>query len=153
VLVVLISFRPAVVPTKVSEKAEVKTQQVPEVKTPESDLVSGDVTGTEIEGTLSLDKIEGPGTQTFEGVNYRIVYKTESEGLPVVFDVLTGKIDKQKVNSLAKKIIGDITGADLEIKMMTINFYSKMSLIDEQKVDVATIGWTPNETSVKMIAE
>ena len=123
--------------------------------TPEGTSVSGTEVsgGTPVAEEASAEKIEGPGTKELEGMNYRIVYKTEVEGQGTIFDVLTGKINKQKVDLLANKIVADTAKADSEVKKITMNFYSKESLIEEQKVDVAIIDWVPNKTSIKMIEE
>lgn len=97
--------------------------------------------------------IAGPGAQEVEGINYRIVYKTDIEGQATVYDVLTGKISRQKVDLLVKKIAADLTGTNPALKTFSLNFYSSQSLIDEQEVDVAAISWTADKTSVKMIGK
>jgi len=152
VAIILVSSKSPISPG-VSEETGGGTEPVSETKAPEGTPVSGtEVGGVPAEGASS-ETIEGPGTQEFEGTNYRIVYKTDIEGQATVYDVLTGKINKQKVDSLVKKIATDLTGTNPELKKFTLNFYSKLSLIDEQKIDVATISWTPGKTSVKMIGE
>lgn len=97
--------------------------------------------------------IEGPGTQDLNGMKYRIIYKTDAEGQPTAFEVLTGKINKEKTDLVAKQIIADITGTDPALKALILNFYSEGSLVDEHKIDVATISWTPEKTSIKMMGE
>jgi len=166
VAIVIASYKSPVSPRVSEETGGGTTEPVSGTETPENTPVSGTetpentpVSGTETPGGAAVteeapsEKIEGPGTKEFEGMNYRIVYKTEVEGGGIIYDALTGKINKQKVDLLAKKIVADTTSADSKVNKITMNFYSKESLIDEQKIDVAIIDWAPNKTSIKMIEE
>jgi len=155
VAIVIASYKSPVSPRVSEETGGGTTEPVSGTETPENTPVSGTETpgGAAVTEEAPSEKIEGPGTKEFEGMNYRIVYKTEVEGGGIIYDALTGKINKQKVDLLAKKIVADTTSADSKVNKITMNFYSKESLIDEQKIDVAIIDWAPNKTSIKMIEE
>ena len=117
--------------------------------------------GTPAEGTSSEQAVEEPQVQKFQGIEYKIITEgqiTETtegivSGKKMMYDVVTGKINKEEADALAKKIITDVTSKDSEINAITMYFYSDKSLVEEMKIDVAIINWVPNEITVKMIEE
>lgn len=116
---------------------------------------------TPAEETPSGEEVEEPEVQKFQGIEYKIITEgqiTETtegivSGKKMMYEVVTGKLNEEKTNALAKKIITDVTSKDSEINAITMYFYSDKSLVEEMKIDVAIINWVPNEITVKMIEE
>jgi hypothetical protein len=92
--------------------------------------------------------------QTFQGKEYRIFsLEASTGGRRVVCEAITGWLNKEEVNNLAQKLIGEITENNKGIREILFFFYSDIIPAGVENCDVAEVVWSGGETTITMIIE
>jgi hypothetical protein len=100
------------------------------------------------------EKHKGVKSIDLEGKNYNIEYKImggsafdRNGDKMVVYNIISGNLNKEQVNLLASSIIEDIISQDDRINEITLLFFRDE---DSSVVDVAQVVWELGEISVFM---
>ncbi|MBT9131434.1 MAG: hypothetical protein DDT41_01740 [candidate division WS2 bacterium] len=96
-------------------------------------------------GELSKVGIEGT-TGEIGGVKYEIVRAgriADPIAKIMVYEVVTEKMDEERVWVMAEKIIGDITREDADIDRISLLFFTDKNLIETQPYNIAQVIWQP----------